>query len=208
METVALVLEVVNDHPYLSLASVVISCGALVRSARQNSRSRLPPGPKGYPIVGNLFDLPPTHFWEKFSAWGRQYGGFSSPHLCRNPNFDAEVYLLDLAYLGEVAYINVLGQDMIILNSSKAAVELLDKRSAIYSDRPVLMMGGEIVGWKRTLALTQYGPRFREFRKFVGRWIGSRASMEKFMPLQEKETAKFVARVMSDPGSLVHQIRK
>jgi len=111
-------------------------------------------------------------------------------------------------HIGEITYINVLGQEMIILNSSKAAVEILDKRSANYSDRPVIMMCGEIVGWNRSLALTQYGPRFREFRKYMSRLIGSRASMERFTPLQERETAKFVARVMADPGSLVQQIRK
>jgi len=110
--------------------------------------------------------------------------------------------------IGEITYINALGQEMIILNSSKAAVEILEKRSANYSDRPVIMMCGEIVGWNRSLALTQYGPRFREFRKYMSRLIGTRASMEKFAPLQERETAKFVARVMADPGSLVDQIRK
>ena len=109
---------------------------------------------------------------------------------------------------GDVAYINILGKEMILLNSSKAAVDLLDKRSADYSDRPILMMCGEIVGWNKSLVLVQYGPRFREFRKYLSRLIGTRASMEKFASLQEKETAKCVARVMADPGSLVHQIRK
>jgi len=101
-----------------------------------------------------------------------------------------------------------LGQDTIILNSSNAAFDLLDKRSAIYSNRPVLMMGGEIVGWNRSLALTQYGPRFREYRKFMSKFVGTRASMENFAGLQERETAKFLARAMTDPGSLVQQIRK
>ena len=97
---------------------------------------------------------------------------------------------------------------MIILNSSKTAIDLLDKRSAIYSNRPILMMGGEIIGWKQTMALVQYGPQFREYRKFVGKWIGTRASTERFAPLMEKESAKFLARVTADPDSLVHQIRK
>ena len=111
-------------------------------------------------------------------------------------------------HIGEVTYVNVLGKKVIFLNSSKAAVDLLDKRSADYSDRPILMMCGEIVGWNRSLVLVQYGPRFREFRKHLSRLIGTRASMEKFRSLQEKETAKGVARIMADPGSLVHQIRK
>ena len=112
------------------------------------------------------------------------------------------------AHIGDVIYVNALGQEMIVLNSSKAAVDILDKRSTNYSDRPIVMMGGEIVGWNQALALIQYGPRFRESRKYATKFMGTRASVEKFVPLQEKETAKFVARVMADPGSLVNQIRK
>jgi hypothetical protein len=102
----------------------------------------------------------------------------------------------------------VFGQELIVLNSTKAAVDLLDKRSAIYSNRPVLMMCGEIIGWNNALALTQYGPRSRESRKYMNRLLGTRAIVERFTPLQEKEMTRFVARVIADPGSLVHQIRK
>lgn len=81
METLTPVLDVVNDHPYLSLTSVILGCAALVRLARWRSRSNLPPGPKGFPIVGNLFDLASTHAWEQFGAWGKQYGGSSFLHI-------------------------------------------------------------------------------------------------------------------------------
>jgi len=109
---------------------------------------------------------------------------------------------------GHVTHINVLGQDTIILNSSKAASDLLDKRSATYSNRPLLTMGGEIVGWNRSMGLSQYGPRFREYRKFANKFVGTRASMENLAPLQERETGKFLARVIADPGSLPQQTRK
>jgi hypothetical protein len=97
METFAPIADLAINHPYLSLVSVVFGCAALVPLARRRSRSHLPPGPKGYPIVGNLLDLPPTHVWEKFGAWGRQYGGFSflrlrPPH---NPHLDANVHSWD-----------------------------------------------------------------------------------------------------------------
>ena len=101
-----------------------------------------------------------------------------------------------------------MGQEMIILNTSKAAVELFDKRSANYSDRPMVTMCGEMVGWNRSMVLVRYGPQFRELRKYMSRLIGTRASMERFSSLQEKETAKFVAKVVADPSSLVWQIRK
>ena len=69
-------------------------------------------------------------------------------------------------------------------------------------------MGGEIVGWNRAMGLTQYGPRFRESRKLMNRSIGTRASVEDLAPLQEREMAKFLVRVMADPGSLIQQVRK
>ena len=108
---------------------------------------------------------------------------------------------------GEIVYLNIMGKDMIVLNSSKVAVDLLEKRSAIYSNRPVATMCGEIIGWDGGLVL-QYGPQFREFRKYLSKLIGTRTSVEKFASLQERETAKFVARVMADPDSLVQQSRK
>ena len=208
METFAPALDVVNHHPYISLASGIFACIALVRSARWRSRPRLPPGPRGYPIVGNLFDLSPSYAWEQFSVWGKQYGRFSLLHPCAIYALARACAHRTFCTLGEITHISVLGQDMIILNSSKAAIDLLDKRSSIYSSRPILMMGGETVGWTRAMGLIQYGPRFREYRKLMGRLIGSRAAIERFAPLQEREMAKFVKRVMTDPGSLVHQIRK
>ena len=79
MKTIAPILEAVNDHPYISLVSAVLGCATLVRLARRR-RSNLPPGPKGYPVVGNLFDLPPAHVWEKFGEFGEKYGAL--PVLC------------------------------------------------------------------------------------------------------------------------------
>ena len=92
----AAIVDLVNDSPYLSLASVIIGCAALVRLGRRRSRSRLPPGPKGYPILGNLLELPPTHVWEKCTDWGRQYGGFSFPHHRSHP--DVSVYSRGFLY--------------------------------------------------------------------------------------------------------------
>lgn len=97
---------------------------------------------------------------------------------------------------------------MIILNSAERAMALLDKRGTLYSDRPVLMMGGELVGWKYTLALTPYGERFREYRKYIAKAIGGKAQLENHLELIESQSAKFLQRVLDNPEHVAAQIRK
>jgi len=42
--------------------------------------------------------------------------------------------------IGKVVSLQIPGKTVIVLNSAKAAVDLLDKRSANYSDRPITTM--------------------------------------------------------------------
>jgi Cytochrome P450 len=35
---------------------------------------RLPPGPKGLPILGNVLDIPPSRPEKKFLEWSKEYG--------------------------------------------------------------------------------------------------------------------------------------
>ena len=79
METITPLLDVANEYPYFSSATIILGCAALARLAGSPTRPPLPPGPKGYPIIGNLFDLPPNHAWEKFGELGKQYGSLPFP---------------------------------------------------------------------------------------------------------------------------------
>jgi len=42
------------------------------------------------------------------------------------------------ATIGDMVYLEALGQPFLLLNSLKRSTDLLDKRSAVYSDRPTL----------------------------------------------------------------------
>ncbi len=34
----------------------------------------LPPGPRGYPLIGNIFDMPTDRPWLTFSSWAEIWG--------------------------------------------------------------------------------------------------------------------------------------
>ncbi|KAF4604436.1 hypothetical protein EYR38_004858 [Pleurotus pulmonarius] len=38
----------------------------------------LPPGPKGYPIVGNLFKRPTKNQWMKYLEWSKEFNSDQS----------------------------------------------------------------------------------------------------------------------------------
>lgn len=101
----------------------------------------------------------------------------------------------------------MLGQTFIILNSAETAIEMLEKKNSIYSDRPTLHMGGELVGWKNALVLLPYGDRFRRFRRLFHQAIGSSSAIRQFLPLEEFETRRFLRRVLAKPADLAAHVR-
>ena len=107
--------------------------------------------------------------------------------------------------------LTLLGQRWVILNSLEAAVDLLDKKSAIYSDRPTMPMAGELMGWSQALILSPYGDRFRDIRRLLHRYLGSRGQFDRIAPfysLLQHETHRFATRLLHSPEHFVDHIRK
>jgi cytochrome P450 len=141
-----------------------------------------PPGPKGLPLLGNALEFPSSREWETFAKWGQQYGDMMS--------------------------VDVMGQRMVVLNSAQIASEMLEGKGAIYSNRPTLPMGGELVGWKNTLVLIPQGERHRQYRRLFHKLIGTSVSMQQFLPAEEEETHKFLRRVLAKPADLQSHVRQ
>ncbi|KAJ7761244.1 cytochrome P450 [Mycena maculata] len=88
-------------------------------------------------------------------------------------------------------YLEVLGRPMIILDKHQAAVDLLEKRSANYSDRPKFIFY-ELLGWKPALTFLQYGKQFAKHRQIHQSYLG-RHKVDDFKPMQALE-ARTLAR--------------
>ena len=58
---------------------------------------------------------------------------------------------------GELMYISVFGQGILVINSQRVAVDLLEKRSSIYSDRPRYISMSEFLTENLTFVFTGYG---------------------------------------------------
>jgi hypothetical protein len=182
---------------------VLLALSILKAFFRSIKRISLPPGPRGLPLVGNLLDMPVEREWLTFARWGEVWGTlvFQSALLAI---YAQSLYL----FLGDICSVTVLGQPIIIINSAEVACDMLDKKSAIYSDRPVLQMAGELVGWKHTLVLLPYGDRFRRYRRLFHNLIGSQAVVKRFFPGEELEARRFLRRVLMKPDDLAAHVRK
>ncbi|KAG2102493.1 cytochrome P450 [Suillus discolor] len=142
-----------------------------------------PPGPPGWPLIGNILDMPHIRVkpWLTFATWGKKYGNIS--------------------------HIQVMGQHTVVLNSVKAAIDMLDKKSTLYSDRPIFPVGGQLVGWKHIMALLPDGDCLRRYRRNIHRVIGSRAAVGIYSQIGEVETRRFLKRVLTKPGQLQAHVR-
>ena len=59
--------------------------------------------------------------------------------------------------IGDVVYLNALGKSVVVLNSQKAAADLLGRRARVYSDRPRFIVAAEILTGGLEISLLPYG---------------------------------------------------
>jgi hypothetical protein len=115
---------------------------------RQRALRKLPPGPKGLPILGDVLHIADQD-WLASPQRMDEYGDI--PHSQCLP-----IKLL-IMISGEMMYISALGKGVLVINSQRVAIDLLEKRSNIYSDRPHYICAGDFSTKNLTLSKTSYG---------------------------------------------------
>lgn len=164
----------------------------------------LPPGPRPLPLIGNLLVLPTSRPWVTFAKWGDLYGVSPDPAPC---SFRSTRPLI-LPSPGGIVHVNALGQNMVILNDPQYAIDMLDKKSLLYSDRPTLIMGGQIVGWEEGPALSPFSHRWSEYRRLMSHFMGTRAKIDAFNHVIQEETNVLLKHLLLDPTNWVQHVRR
>ncbi|PPQ65419.1 hypothetical protein CVT24_011500 [Panaeolus cyanescens] len=181
-----MVVSLLTDHPYHTLAGAFLFCAVLQSVAsrrRRNPRGLpLPPGPKGWPIIGNILDMPTERSWLTYHEWAKEHG--------------------------DMVYFEVLGQPFLVLDTLEKVVDLLEKRSANYSDRMRLPMLVELSGLDIDMALLPYNQWWRRHRRAFHEHFNSNVVAKyQLEPVQLRGARKFLQQLLETPDDFLHHIR-
>ncbi|KAI0092996.1 cytochrome P450 [Irpex rosettiformis] len=158
----------------LTFLGGVLLCAIVARLALKTRRKLpLPPSPPADPLIGHLRTFPdPQTTAETFYDWSLKYG--------------------------DVFSLRVPGKTIVVLNSEKAASDLLEKRSAIYSDRSRLGYYDN-VGWGDSVIFASYGPFHNQQRKMFHDAFGKNVVSE-YRAVQEKEANILLKGLLDNPN--------
>ncbi|CEL54795.1 O-methylsterigmatocystin oxidoreductase OS=Aspergillus flavus (strain ATCC 200026 / FGSC A1120 / NRRL 3357 / JCM 12722 / SRRC 167) GN=ordA PE=2 SV=1 [Rhizoctonia solani AG-1 IB] len=177
--------RLIAAFPLVVVALALVPWGLYILIRRyQRLKLPLPPGPKSDPLIGHLRVLPASDEHRAYARWGKELNS-------------------------EIISISIPGQTIVVLNSTKAANELLDKRSAIYSDRPTVPMISypELVDWSNNTALMRYGERWRSQRRMTNQVLNKGASTPRW-PLITEQCRLALQRISKAPEKFSQEIRR
>ncbi|KAI0332177.1 cytochrome P450 [Cubamyces sp. BRFM 1775] len=140
----------------------------------------LPPGPRPWPLFGNLFNAPSS---------SKPWLGYHK--LCSE--------------FGDVVYLEVLGRPMVILGSPEVMMEFLERRSAVTSDRTESALMS-IYGQKNNFGFLRYGQLWRRLRRDFWQHFHS-GVVPSYHPMQESFIRKALVRFLdqsADTKAVIH----
>ncbi|KAF7365051.1 Cytochrome p450 [Mycena venus] len=169
-----------HDHlPAIVLPLMLFVVVRLLKGWKATSRLPFPPGPKPRFIMGNFYDIPSELPWITYAKWAKEYG--------------------------DVVHLQVFGNHVLVVNSVKAAVELLEKRGHIYSDRPTIPMAS-LMGWDFIFTLMPPSQKWRQSRRMFHQHF-RRDALIAYRPIQLRKIHDLLRSLFSTPDDFVVHIK-
>lgn len=137
----------------------------------------LPPGPKPWPVIGNLAHLP--------------LRGQHADHWAKHQ----QLY-------GPITSVSIFGLTMVVIHDRYILNELLEKHSLATSGRPQMRFAGDLCGFNRYLFTSDYNAFAREQRKVMHREIGTDKLARRFEDSQDIESRRLLLRTLNHPKQL------
>ncbi|TDL14934.1 cytochrome P450 [Rickenella mellea] len=145
-------------------------------TTRLHGGKPLPPGPASFPVIGNLLAMPATgKEMGVFASWAKKWG--------------------------PIVHIKTFGRHVVVLNTLKAANELLERRSELYSDRPARSVPADSIS---TLPFNQ---QLKDCRRLLHHALNPR-STKVYRPGNEEQVRLMLRRLLETPEAFVAHIRR
>ncbi|EPS99956.1 hypothetical protein FOMPIDRAFT_1050052 [Fomitopsis schrenkii] len=176
---------ILEAHSYYSATGVALALSffiSIIILRFQGGRKGLPPGPRGLPIIGNILQLPSTNQHKKYAEWGAQYG--------------------------DVVYVKFFQQPVIVLNSARAAIELMEKRGAKYSGRPRFIYLSDLAQWSGGGAWVTYNSIWKQHRKWLQSALITRNTLDRYLPLQRREANNLLSDILANPSDYRNHLKR
>ncbi|KAF9266125.1 cytochrome P450 [Marasmius fiardii PR-910] len=142
----------------------------------------LPPGPPAKWVSGNIHQLPKSQPWFTYAEWSRKYG----------PIFRFRAFTVNT----------------IVLNSGKAALDLLESRSSIYSDRQTSIMLDILAGRQYSVSRVKFNhPRFRTYRRLLNSAL-NRGAVKAYQGIQTDEVHTLLRGLAKTPEDFLVLLRR
>ena len=167
------ILATYQRHRVVILGVLVSVTAAVVAWLRRDQRLDTIPGPKGYPLIGVGYKLPPKAP-AAFRKWALEYG--------------------------HVFKIRVGWYNWVVINSPEAIREILERQAVVTSSKAPSPMGHDIVTGGKRMPTMPYGPLWRAQRSIV-RQITTVPMTATFVPSQEFEAKQLLFDLATDNGN-------
>ncbi|KAJ7116552.1 cytochrome P450 [Mycena epipterygia] len=141
-----------------------------------------PPGPK-ISLLGlwKGVSMPSAYQWLTYVEWKKTYG--------------------------DIIFLNVLRNPILVINSVQVAQDLLEKRSAIYSSRPIRVMQKDVMGFNFLFTGMKYDSWYKQHRAMFHHHF-HRNVVQQYQPLQQKHAHTLLRNLANTPDALEHIIRR